>query len=116
MKKGSSNYKKQALRIAELHAKAKHQCSDFLHKTSRKLVETYDIIGIEDLNLHGMSQSLNFGKSVADKGWGEFVRMMTYKAEELGKKVIKVSKWFPSSQMCHECGCVSKEIIYENSN
>lgn len=108
MKKGSSNYKKQRLKVAKLHAKAKHQRNDFLHKASRKLVDNYDIIGIEDLDMQAMSRSLNFGKSVADKGWGKFVSMLMYKAKAIGKVVIKVDKWFPSSQMCHECGCVSK--------
>lgn len=109
MKKCSSNYQKQRLRIAKLHAKAKHQRADFLHKVSRELADTYDIIGIEDLDMKGMSQALNFGKPVSDKGWGMFVRMMTYKAADAGKRVIKISRWFPSSQMCHECGCVSKK-------
>ena len=109
MKKGSSNYQKQCLRIAKRHAKAKHQRADFLHKVSRELADTYDIIGIEDLDMKGISQALNFGKSVSDKGWGMFVRMMTYKATDAGKRVIKISRWFPSSQMCHECGCVSKK-------
>jgi len=108
MKKGSSNYKKQRLKVAKLHAKTKHQRNDFLHKASRRLVNNYDIIGIEDLDMQAMSRSLNFGKSIADKGWGIFVKMLMYKAEALGKVVIKVDKWFPSSQMCHECGCVSK--------
>ena len=109
MKKGSSNYQKQRLKIAKLHAKAKHQRADFLHKVSRTLVDNYDIIGIEDLDMKGMSQALNFGKSVSDKGWGMFVRMITYKATDVGKRVIKISRWFPSSQMCHECGCVSEK-------
>lgn len=109
MKKGSSNYNKQRLKVAKLYAKTKHQRNDFLHKASRRLVDSYDIIGIEDLNMKGMSRSLNYGKSVSDKGWGEFVRMLMYKANAIGKRVIKVSKWFPSSQMCHECGCVSKK-------
>lgn len=109
MKKGSSNYQKQKLKIAKLYAKTTHQRNDFLHKLSRKLVDAYDIVGIEDLDMKGMSQALNFGKSVSDKGWGRFVRMITYKATDAGKRVIKISRWFPSSQMCHECGCLSKK-------
>ena len=68
MKKGSSNYQKQKLKVAKLHAKATHQRNDFLHKLSRKLVDAYDIVGIEDLDMKGMSQALNFGKSISDKG------------------------------------------------
>lgn len=59
--------------------------------------------------MQGLSQSLNFGKSVSDKGWGMFVRFLMYKAERAGKHVIKVSKWFPSSQRCHECGTVFRK-------
>ena len=108
MKKGSSNYRKQRVKVAKLYAKAKHQRSDALHKLSKQLVDTYDIIGIEDLNMKAMSQSLNFGKSVGDKGWGMFIGMLAYKAQMAGKCVIKVGKFFPSSQMCHECGTLHK--------
>ena len=108
MKKGSSNYRKQRVKVAKLCAKAKHQRSDALHKLSRQLVDTYDIVGIEDLNMKAMSQSLNFGKSVGDKGWGMFTNLLAYKAQRAGKRVIKVGKFFPSSQMCHECGTLHK--------
>ena len=108
MEKGSSNYHKQRVKIAKLSAKAKHQRSDALHKLSRQLVDTYDMIGIEDLNMRAMSQSLHFGKSVGDKGWGMFTSMLAYKAHRAGKRVIKVGKFFPSSQMCHECGRLHK--------
>ena len=104
MKKGSANYRKQCEKIARLHSKVKNQRRDFAHKLSRKLVSEYDIIGVEDLNMRAMAQSLNFGKSVMDKGWGMFVAFLTYKAKRTGKHLIKVSKWFPSSQLCHECG------------
>lgn len=109
MKRGSANYEKQRIRIAKLHAKAKHQRSDALHKLSRKVVDSYDIIGIEDLNMRGMEQSLNFGKSVGDKGWGMFTVMLKYKGERAGKKVITVDRFFPSSQMCNECGTLCKK-------
>lgn len=107
MKKGSSNYRKQRKYIAKLHAKAKHQREDMLHKASCKLTDEYDIIGIEDLNMKGMSQSLNFGKSVHENGWGRFTIMLGYKAARKGKILIKVGKMFPSSQMCHECGAIN---------
>ena len=80
---------------------------DFLQKLSRKLVNEYDFICIEDLNMKGMSQSLNFGKSVHDNAWGLFTRMLEYKAMEAGKHVIKVDKFFASSQTCSVCGVVN---------
>jgi len=51
-----------------------------------------------------MSQSLNFGKSVMDNGWGMFVRFLRYKLERQGKKLVVVDKMYPSSKTCSVCG------------
>lgn len=110
MAKGSSNYKKQCVRIAKLHAKTKHQRSDMLHKLSCSLTDGYDVISIEDLDMGAMKRSLNYGKSVSDNGWGMFVSMLGYKAEMKGKAIVKVSKWFPSSKTCSVCGYIHKEL------
>ena len=110
MKFGSSNYQKQKQYIAKLHAKAKHQRSDRLHKLSCKLTDTYDLITIEDLDMAAMKKSLRFGKSASDNGWGMFVDMLLYKAARKGKLVLFVSKWFPSSKTCHACGYIHKEL------
>ena len=67
-------------------------------------MDRYDYIGIEDLDMKGMSRVLHFGKSVSENGWGMFVNMLVYKAETAGKHVIKADKMFPSSQKCHVCG------------
>jgi putative transposase len=105
----SNRYYKQKHRVAVLHEKVRHQRVDWLHKKSRKLVDMYDYIGIEDLDMKGMSQALCFGKSVSDNGWGMFVNMLMYKAEEEGKHVVKADRQFPSSQMCHVCGELNPE-------
>lgn len=68
------------------------------------------MIAIEDLDMAAMKQSLKFGKSVSDNGWGMFVNMLTYKAERKGKILIKVDKWFPSSKTCCHCGHLHKEL------
>ena len=107
--KQSNRYYRQKHKVALLHEKVRHQRADWLHKESRNLIDRYDYIGIEDLDMKGMSQSLHFGKSVSDNGWGMFVYMLSYKAEMAGKHVIKADKMFPSSQMCHECGCLNPE-------
>jgi putative transposase len=114
MKKNSSNYKKQRQKIAKLHAKTKHQRNDLLHKLSCQLVNTYHVVGIEDLDMAGMRKSLNYGKSVSDIGWGNFVRMLTYKAERTGCHIIKIDRWFPSSKTCMVCGYVHKELSLNN--
>ena len=103
----SQRYYKQKHKVVLLYEKVRNQRMDFLQKLSRKLVNEYDFICIEDLNMQGMSQSLNFGKSAHDNAWGKFTKMLEYKANEMGKHVIKVSTWFPSSQTCHVCGTVT---------
>lgn len=105
----SGRYYRQKHKVALMHEKVRHQRADWLHKESRKLVDAYDIIGIEDLDMKAMSQMMNFGKSVSDNGWGMFVNMLMYKAEEEGKHVVKASRQFPSSQMCHVCGELNPE-------
>ncbi|KEZ91323.1 RNA-guided endonuclease InsQ/TnpB family protein, partial [Lacrimispora celerecrescens] len=70
----------------------------------------YDAVCIEDLNMQGMSQSLNFGKSVYDNGWGIFTSLLDYKLSEQGKKLIKIDKWYPSSKTCSCCGKVKEEL------
>ena len=64
----------------------------------------YDCVCIEDLDMKAMAQSLNFGKSVSDNGWGMFTTFLKYKLEEQGKRLIKVDKFFASSQTCNVCG------------
>ncbi len=109
MQKGSKNRDKQRKIVAKLHEKVSNQRKDFLHKQSRQIVNTYDCVCIEDLDMKAMSQALNFGKSVSDNGWGMFVTFLKYKLEEQGKKLVKTDKFFASSQICSCCGYVNKE-------
>ena len=104
MIKNSHNYDKQKIVIAKLYEKISNQRKDFLHKLSRELANTYDCVCIEDLNMQNMSQSLHFGKSVYDNGWGMFTTFLKYKLEEQGKQLIKVDKYYASSQICSVCG------------
>jgi putative transposase len=104
MQKGSKNRSKQRIKVANLHEKVTNQRKDFLHKQSRQIVNAYDCVCIENLDMRSMSQSLNFGKSVADDGWGMFVTFLKYKLEETGKRLVKVNKFFASSQICNVCG------------
>ena len=114
MVRGSFNYKKQCVCIAKLHAKAKHQRSDTLHKLSCSLTDRYDVISIEDLDMRAMKRSLKFGKSVSDNGWGMFVSILGYKAELKGKAIVKVDKWFPSSKTCCARGYIHKELLLKD--
>ena len=104
MQKGSSNRNKQRIKVAKLHEKVANQRKDFLHKLSRQITNAYDCICIEDLNMKAMSRSLRLGKSVSDNGWGMFTAFLKYKLEEQGKILIRVDKFFASSQTCSVCG------------
>lgn len=107
--KGSRNRDKQRLKIAILHEKIANQRRDFLHKKARYLADRYDAIGIEELSVKAMAKHkqggrFSFGKSVSDNGWGMFVNMLEYKLAWQGKQLIRIDKWYPSSQLCHVCG------------
>ena len=104
MVKDSKNREKQRIRVSRLHEKVANQRKDFLHKQSRQIANVYDCVCIENLNMQAMAQSLNFGKSVSDNGWGTFTAFLKYKLEDLGKKLVKIDKFFASSQVCNVCG------------
>jgi putative transposase len=108
--KGSKNRLKQKIRVARVHEKIANQRKDFLHKLSRALVNSYDMICIEDLNMQAMKQCLNLGKSFSDNGWGMFTAFLNYKLKEAGKHLIKIDKWFPSSKTCSSCGSKNDDL------
>lgn len=109
-KKGSRGFENQRLKVAKLHEKIANSRADYLHKCSISLVRRYDIICIEDLNVKGMGKNHRLAKSITDASWGSFVSMLIYKAEWNDKKVVKVDRYFPSSQTCNVCGYVNKDI------
>ncbi|MDY2739077.1 MAG: RNA-guided endonuclease TnpB family protein [Acidaminococcus sp.] len=112
--KESRNREKQRIRVAKLHEKIANERRDFLHKKARYLADRYDAIGIEDISLKAMAKrkkdgKFSFGKSVADNGWNLFTNMLAYKLAWQGKQLIKIDKWYPSSQSCHVCGYQNNE-------
>ena len=108
-KKGSRGFENQRLKVARLHEKISNSRADYLHKTSITLVRRYDVICIEDLNVKGMVKNHHLAKSISDVSWGSFVAMLTYKSEWNDKKVVKIDRYFPSSQTCSVCGHINEE-------
>lgn len=107
----SNRYKKQLLKVAKLQEHIANQRKDFLHKLSTKLSKDYDTICIEDLNMMSLSnKGFGNGKATLDNAWGMFTVMLDYKLQEQGKQLVKIDKFYPSSQTCSVCGCVNKEV------
>ena len=107
-KKGSRGYESQRLKVARLHEKISNSRADYLHKCSISLIRRYDIICVEDLNVKGLMRNHHLAKSISDASWGTFVSMLSYKAEWNDKKVVKIDRFYPSSQICNVCGSVNK--------
>lgn len=105
--KGSNNRQKAKLKVQKLHTKIGNQRKDTLHKISNEITNQYDIICLETLNVRGMQKNRRLAKGIADVAWSEFMRQLEYKAVWKGKTVLKIDQWFPSSQICSNCGASS---------
>ncbi|MBE9217222.1 transposase, partial [Plectonema cf. radiosum LEGE 06105] len=107
---GSSNWKKAQLLRARLHRKIANIRKDTLHKLTTLLAKNHGTVVIEDLNVSGMMANHKLAKAIADMGFYEFRRQLTYKCTLRGSKLVVVDRWFPSSKTCSNCG-TKKEAL-----
>lgn len=108
--KGSNSYENQRRKVAQLHEKVSNSRKDRLHKISKQLVEDYDVIVAEDLNVKGMIKNRRLSKHIADASWSTFTTYLAYKCNWYGKEFRTVDRFFPSSKVCHHCGWIKQDL------
>jgi putative transposase len=107
---GSANWKKAQTKIARLHQRIANIRSCTLHKLTTYLAKNHGTVVIEDLNVSGMMANRKLAKAVQDMGFYEFRRQLDYKTKLYGSSLVVVSRWFPSSKTCSNCG-IKKEAF-----
>ena len=107
----SNNYIKQLRKVNKIHRHIANQRLDNLHKISTEIANQYDVVCVESLNMRSMSnKGFGNGKATLDNGYGMFLSMLEYKLSDRNKYLVKIDKWFPSSQICHCCGTLHPEM------
>lgn len=109
-KMGSTRREKLKLRLAKLHRGQTRRREWLLHNITKHLVENYDLIVTEDLNVSGMIKNHRLARAIADASWHSLIRMIDYKCSFYGKEHVKVNRYFPSSKTCHACGLIKKNL------
>jgi putative transposase len=125
-KRGSKGRRKAVVLLQRTHAHVRHTRRDFHHQTARDLVDRYSVIFVEELNIKGLARSM-LAKSVSDAGWGQFLQILTSKAEEAGRVVLGVNPSGTSqtctcgapvpktlSQRWHECGACGLSLARDH--
>lgn len=98
------NYQKQRRKVARIYEKIANQREDFLNKLSTIIIKSHDNICVEDIDLKSLMSNRNISQKVFDASWGKFIKKLEYKASWYGRKIIKINRWYASSQHCSSCG------------
>jgi len=112
--KGSNNRNKARLKLAKLHESVKNQKQDFLHNITTNIINENQVIVLEDLNVTGMMKNHKLAKSIQELGLYEMRRQLEYKSKWYGRELVFVSRWFPSSKTCCECGWKNNKLTLKD--
>jgi putative transposase len=108
-KRGGKNREKARLKLARAHQRVTDSRNDFLHKESTKLIQAFDTVCLETLNVAGMARNHKLARHISDAGWGRFGEFLEYKAGWNGKHVRRIGRFEPSSRLC-TCGTINREL------
>ena len=107
---GSNNRNKARIRLAKVYKRINDRKQYYLHSISNSLIDENQVICMEDLNVKGMVKNHKLAESICEMNFGEFRRMLEYKAKWYNRKIVFVDRFYPSSKTCHNCGYVNKEL------
>jgi putative transposase len=105
--KGSHNRRAAAAKLGRHHHHVANVRRHFLHQVSNELVNTHDLLVIEDLNIAGMLANHHLAQAISDVGWAEFARLLKYKQAWRGGELLIADRWYPSTRLCPVCGAVN---------
>lgn len=108
--KGSNNRNKARIRLAKVYKKINDRKQYYLHAVSNSLIDENQVICMEDLNVKGMVKNHKLAESICEMNFGEFRRMLEYKANWYNRKIVFVDRFYPSSKTCNNCGYINKEL------
>ncbi|MCW3820022.1 transposase [Micromonospora sp. DR5-3] len=107
---GSANRAKARLKVARIHARIADRRRDHLHQLTTRLVRETQTVAIEDLSVRNMLRNRRLARVISDAAWGQFRRMLEYKADWYGREVIPVDRWLPTSKTCSGCGWINTAL------
>ena len=109
-KPGSKNRYKVKLKIQRLYLKIRNARKHMIYKLANKILKENDIVAVETLDIKSMYQVHSIAKNLKNLPIGDFLNVLKYKADWLGKKVININKYYPSSQVCNRCEYKNEEV------
>ena len=107
---GSANRRKAIARLARTHQRVANIRKDALHQVTSRLARTKAAVVLEDLNVSGMLRNHHLAQAIADVGWYEFRRQMTYKGAWYGCQIFLADPYFPSTRRCSGCGNIKADM------